>query len=170
MSTEKLTRYGMLTAAALVAAFIESLLPLNFVPGIKLGLANCVPLLLFYFKDYKGAVTVNILRVLLAALLFGSVTSLIYSVSGAALSLFVMFIAVRLLNGSTVFTSVLGAVAHNIAQLLAAVFVMKTATVLLYLPWLLLSGIVFGLITGLTARALIKNSGISGFINSEIKK
>lgn len=49
----------------------------------------------------------------------------------------------------------IGAVCHNIGQILAAVLVLGTMDVLWYLPVLVLSGLVSGCFTGLVASALL---------------
>ena len=65
---KKIALYSILTSLALIFGYIESLFSLSFIaPGIKLGLANSVALILLCFKDFKGAVLVNITRILLSA-------------------------------------------------------------------------------------------------------
>ena len=49
MSAKKTAFYGMFLALALVAGYIEQLIPINLgIPGVKLGLANIVTMLLLY--------------------------------------------------------------------------------------------------------------------------
>ena len=67
--SKKVTLYGVLSAVCLVFSYIEILLPLTFIaPGVKIGLANGVALLLILKKDIKGALLVNIIRILLSNL------------------------------------------------------------------------------------------------------
>ena len=81
IDTKRLTLYALLVAAAMVFSYIESLVPLFFIaPGVKIGLANAVSLLLAAKGRYKGAFAVNISRILLSALLFGSAVSLAYMI------------------------------------------------------------------------------------------
>ena len=51
---------------------------------------------------------------------------------------------------------ILGAICHNIGQILVCIAVYQTTAVLVYLPVLMLSGIVTGLFTGLAAYFLQK--------------
>ena len=50
--------------------------------------------------------------------------------------------------------SALGAVCHNIGQILVAVAVTGTPAIAVYLPVLVVSGVITGLFTGLCAQAL----------------
>ena len=91
MKTKYLSRMALLLALALVLSYLESLVPLSFaVPGIKMGLPNIVIVWALYRLRFRDAAGLSILRVLLVSLLFGSAFSLLYSLSGAVLSLAVM--------------------------------------------------------------------------------
>ena len=91
MKEKQIARAGLLTALALVLSYLESLVPLSFaVPGIKLGLPNLAVIYALYRLRPRMAALISLLRVLLAAVLFGSVLSLAYSAAGAVLSLLVM--------------------------------------------------------------------------------
>ena len=155
---KKIALYGILSALCLVLGYLESLLPLDMIaPGIKLGLANAVALLLIALGDIKGAVLVNITRILLSALLFGSPFSLIFSLSGGIASLLVMSLLSGRKQFGTVGFSVCGAVAHNIFQLLAASVIIGQG-VWYYLPVLLIAGSIGGILTGLLAGAVFKKT------------
>ena len=88
MNVKKLTALSVSVALSLVLSYIESLIPpLVAVPGVKIGLANIVTVFLLYSYSFREAAVVSFIRVSLSALLFGSTVSLIYSASGALLSL-----------------------------------------------------------------------------------
>ena len=53
--------------------------------------------------------------------------------------------------------SVLGGVFHNIGQILVAIVVVETASLLYYLPILILSGTVAGVLIGILASVIIKH-------------
>ena len=153
MSTKKLTTLALFTTISLAIYAIESAIPpLAPIPGIKLGLANIITLVLLQFFSWKEATLVLIARNCLSALLFGQALSLLYSLAGGLLSLLLMTIAVTLLQKKMTFlTGALGGLAHNLGQLLMAFLVTATAGVVAYLPFLILSGILTGLFTGLCA-------------------
>lgn len=157
MKTKKITLIAVSVTLALVMSYLESLVPLNIaVPGIKMGLANLVIIFVIYRMGFSEACIVSLMRVLLVAILFGNAMSLIYSVSGAVLSLLVMFIMLKTDRFSPVGVSVTGAIMHNVGQIIAAVFVLGTAQIAYYLPVLLVSGIITGTIIGTVSARLIK--------------
>ncbi|MBR7040765.1 MAG: Gx transporter family protein [Clostridia bacterium] len=151
MSTKKLTRLALLTAAALIIHTLEALLPpLVPIPGIKLGLANIITLFVLYRFGAWEAVAVTLARVLLGSMFGGSVSALIYSLAGSALSLSAMLPLKKIIPPKYMFLpGILGAAAHNLGQILAAVAVTRTPGLFMYLPVLIFSGCVAGLFTGL---------------------
>ena len=139
----------------MILSFVESLIPpLVAVPGVKIGLANIVTVFLLYTLGWRAAGCVSLIRVLLSALLFGNVQSLIFALSGAALSFIVMVVVKKLLPFGKVGVSVLGAVAHNAGQVAAAVIVMETAALAYYFIPLVISGTVAGVFVGILAAIL----------------
>ena len=205
-------RFGLLTALSLVLGWLDRAIPVTWflsgaVPGIKLGLANTVLLYAVYLMNWKGCVLLMLAKVFLSGFMFGSMSAIIYSLSGGVLSLAVMLlvrrnakvgalsigllallsdayllwrlktprgqmlwcmvlIAVASLAAFAAFiairkrpelgvlgTSLAGAVAHNIGQILAAAFMLRTPQLLYtYLPVLVGIGAVVGCLTGVVAR------------------
>ena len=153
---KKIALYGILTSLALIFGYIESLFSLSFIaPGIKLGLANSVALILLCYGDFRGAILVNITRILLSALLFSSPFSLIFSLTAGILSVVIM----RLLSGikgvSVVGFSISGAAVHNLVQLTVASLLFGRA-VWYYLPFLLVSALLSGGIIGILSSIIFK--------------
>ena len=153
---KKVALYGILTGLAMIFGYIESFVSLSFIaPGIKLGLANSVPLLLLCFKDFKGALLVNITRILLSSLLFSSPFSLVFSLTAGVLSVVIM----RLLSGvkgvSPVGFSIAGAAVHNVTQLTVASLLFGRA-VWCYLPFLLASAMIGGGLIGILSSIIFK--------------
>lgn len=142
---------------ALILSYIESRLPAFVaIPGIKAGLANIAVIFTLYKLGAKEAAAISIIRVLLVSLLFGSPVSLIYSISGAVLSLSVMIALKRLTPLKEIAVSVCGGVMHNVGQIIAASIMLGTNVVGYYLPFLILSGSIAGIVVGLAAAILIK--------------
>lgn len=153
---KRISTYGIFTAVCLVLSFVESLLPLSFIaPGVKLGLANSVALLLLSNKDYTGAFLVNIARILLSCLLFSSPFSLIFALSGGVVSLIVMCLFSKFKSISVIGFSALGAVTHNLVQALVA-FLIFGEGILYYLPILILSAIISGAVIGVISYLILK--------------
>ena len=157
METRKIARMGLLVALAMILSYVESLIPAFVaVPGVKVGLANIVVIFALYTRGPVEALTVSLLRVILSSFLFGSVLSLLYSLSGALLSLGGMIVMKKLKIFSTLVVSVTGGVLHNVGQILVACLVLETDVLLYYLPVLILSGVVTGAVIGIIGSLVIK--------------
>ena len=212
----KVARFGMLTALALVLGWLDRAIPVTWflsgaVPGIKLGLANTVLLYAVYLMDWKGCVLLMLAKVFLSGFMFGSMSAILYSLCGGALSLAVMllvrrgprvgalviallaaasdamllmrnphprgqmlwcvilialaclaalaafFIIGRRPDFAVLGTSLAGAVAHNIGQILAASAMLRTPQLLYtYLPVLVGVGAVVGCLTGFVAQRVFR--------------
>ena len=147
--TKRLAFLSVSVALAMILAFVEfQIPPLSAVPGVKIGLANIVSLFILYKLGWREALGVSLVRVLLASLLFGSFVSLTYSMFGAVLSLTVMIAAKRLLPFSPIGVSVLGALAHNAGQILAAWIYLGNGAIVYYLIPLSVSGTLAGIFVG----------------------
>lgn len=215
-ATQKIARFGLLTALALVLGLMDRAIPLSVLlggalPGIKLGLANTVLLYAVYLMDWKSCVLLMLTKVLLSGLIYGSLSAIWFSLAGGALSLLVMllirknpergalivgilaiaaeaamlathpnpkgqvllfviliaagaaacFVLCILMKRGTLCriqgTSVAGAVSHNIGQILAAFFIVRTPMLLnTYLPALIGVGIIVGCLTGIVTERVMK--------------
>lgn len=154
---KRITLYALLTAAAIIFSYIESLLSLNFIaPGVKLGLANCAAMLLLIKGDTKGAFLVNTARILLSTLLFSVPTTLLFSLSGAVISLFGMWLLLKTRLFGPVGLCAAGGTLHNAAQIAVAIFFTGTPGLIYYLPILLICGAVCGVLTGIISFYLNK--------------
>lgn len=156
--TKKLTFLALSVTLALILSYLEHLLPPLFtaVPGIKLGLPNLVIITLLYRYGVKEAATVSALRLLLVFLLFGSPLTSVYSLAGATLSLLLMAIMKKIKLFSTVGVSVIGAVMHNLGQILVAIFLFDSLEIGYYMLILTVTGVIAGALIGLTAASLQK--------------
>lgn len=163
MKTKRLTALAMLTALSLVIFIIEAQLPPPApIPGIKLGLANAVTLLTMKWYGRRGALAVLLLRIVIGAIFTGNMTSLIYSLSGGLLCFAVTAAVISRFDGKRLWAvSVLGAVAHNIGQIAAAIVMTSVPQVAAYLPVLIISGIITGAFTGVIAGLIVNNKAIN---------
>ena len=152
---QKAAFFGVAVALAFTLSYLESLIPFNFgIPGIKLGLANLVVVVMLYFGGIKAAFPIAVIRILLAGITFGNANSLLYSLAGGILSLLVMW-AAKNTKLSVMGVSILGGVSHNIGQTLVAALMMNTKSIFYYLPALLVSGLVTGLLIGIVSKAVL---------------
>ena len=148
---------AMLAALALIFSYIEAILPLNVgIPGVKLGIANLVIIIALHTLGFRYAMTVNVLRILVAGLLFNGFFGAIYSLAGGVLSLCIMFLLKKTNLFSTIGISMAGGVAHNLGQLLVAALIVSTMKLFYYFPVLLFSGMISGILIGIVAHLVLK--------------
>ena len=152
---KKVAFLGVFTTFALILSFLESLIP-NVVPipGFKLGLANFAVLLALYLYGVKEAVLVDACRIILSALLFGSMFSLFYAASGALLAILIETIIKKTDKFSPIGVSIFGAIFHNIGQFILACIIMKSIGVLYYMPFTLIFAILSGSLNGYLVNLL----------------
>ena len=155
--TTRLTTSALLATTALLFSYIEILIPYNVgIPGVKLGLANLAIIIALYKMDIKYAVSINLIRILLAGLLFSGLFAMVYSLAGGMLSLLVMYLLKRTDKFSMIGVSMAGGVTHNIGQLLIAIMIVENRALLFYAPVLLISGLVTGLLIGYLTTETLK--------------
>ncbi len=225
--TQKIARFGLLTALALVLGLMDRAIPLSVLlggalPGMKLGLANTVLLYAVYLMDWKSSILLMLTKVLLSGLIFGSLSAIWFSLAGGALSLIVMllirknpekgafimgvlaaaaemillathpnpkgqvllfviliaagcgacFLLAFLMKRGKMYkiqgTSIAGAVAHNVGQVLAAFFIVRTPMLLnTYLPALIGVGIIVGCLTGIVTERVMTALRVKSTIEDE---
>lgn len=157
MKTKKLTVLALTIAVAMILSYLESMIPAFVaIPGIKMGLANIAVVFALYKLGWKGAAGVSLLRVVLVSLLFGHLASFFYSFAGAVLSLLGMILLKKTGRFSEVAVSVTGGVLHNIGQIAMACILLETDVVRFYLPFLILSGTLAGVVIGVAAAILVR--------------
>lgn len=153
----KIAVYGVMTAIALVLSYIESQVPAFFpIPGMKLGLTNIIVVLALYKTGSKSAMAMNVLRIVMASLLFGGPSALMYSLAGGMVSTLVMILLKRSGAFRVVTVSIAGGVAHNVGQIIVAVLITNTASVAWYLAVLWFTGMASGAVIGILGSELIR--------------
>ena len=149
--------FGVFTALALIFSYVESLIPINFgIPGVKLGLANLITLIALYKMSVKEAFLISIARVVLSGFIFGNLFAILYSLAGGLLSLAIMTWFKRSNKFSIYGISMAGGVFHNVGQLMMAILVVESVTIAGYLPVLLVSGLITGLVIGVVSGETLK--------------
>ena len=157
--TKLLVLCAVLISLALALSYTERFIPLQMViplPGVKLGLANIVTLIALYLLGTKSAFAILIPRCVLGAVFGGGITGLAFSLIGGILALTVMAIAGKAHLFSIYGVSILGAAAHNIGQILAAMVLMNSVYISAYLPYLLSVALFTGCATGAAGAGVLK--------------
>ena len=163
MKVQKIALLGVLLAATIVIAILESFIPSFIIPGIKLGFANIVILVTLYELGILEAVFINLVRVLVVSLVRGTFLSMGFfmSLTGAFLSLGIMILFYLVIKKfSIIGVSVIGALFHVIGQIIIAMIYMSSVYVVYYLPIIALAAVVTGTLVGIIAKAIIKTNVI----------
>lgn len=147
---------GMMASLALIFSYVEVLFPFNAgIPGVKLGLANLVPLIILYRLDARYAFAANLIRVILAGLLFSGLFAALYSLAGSLTSFLVMYLLKKTRLFSVIGVSTAGGVFHNLGQLTVAMLAVSGPQLIHYMPVLIISGMIAGIIVGIGASILL---------------
>ena len=157
-ATKTLAQSAVLVALALALSYTERFIPLQLViplPGVKLGLANIATLVALYALGWQKTIPIVVVRCFLGAL-FGGLTGILFSLTGGLISLSVMAVCKKASLFSIYGVSILGAAAHNIGQILAAMALMGSVYVWAYLPYLLLIAIFTGTATGAACAGVLR--------------
>lgn len=154
-SAHRVSLCALLVALMLILGYIESLIPIGTIPGIKLGLSNSVLLLSLWWLGIPVTVCLMLAKVILSGLLFSGVNAMLYSLAGGILSLIVMSVLYGTGFGF-VPTGIAGGVFHNVGQVGLAMLILETDKLVYYMGVLMLVGLGTGFVTGTLASALQK--------------
>ena len=157
MNTKKITTLGLLTGVALILFIVEAQIPaLVPIPGVKLGLANIVTVFTVFLLGAKNGGAVLFCRIFLGAVFAGNFSTIFYSAAGGLCAIAVTIGLKRVVTKKQLWVAgILGAIAHSIGQMLAAMLLTGVPAVLLYLPFMVIISIFTGTFTGLTAQILM---------------
>lgn len=156
-TVKKIAILAIFITLALILSYVDSLIPLAImVPGIKIGLANVIIILALYTMGEKETILISITRVILSSLLFGTILTCLYSMTGAMFSFIIMLFLKKKTDLATLTISIIGAVSHNFGQITMAIFIMNTKEIIYYLPILIITGVISGMLIGIFANVLIQ--------------
>ena len=161
MKTKRIALLGLLTAIALTIFMIEAQIPAVIpIPGVKLGLSNIVTVFTVFTLGPWDGVAVLACRIFLGAVFAGNFSAILYSAAGGFLSILVTMGLRKVLKENQIWAAgCLGAIAHSVGQMIAAIAITRTPGLLIYLPVLVIISIFTGLFTGFCAQLLIKRGG-----------
>ena len=149
---------ALFASLALIFSYVEAILPAApGIPGIKLGIANLVVIIAMYRLDLRYALVINLIRILLAGFMFNGLYGAVYSLCGCLVSYVVMCILYKSGLFSVIGVSMGGGAAHNIGQLCIAAVLVSSPQIFYYLPVLILSGTVSGILIGWLGRVLLEH-------------
>lgn len=156
--TQKIALLGILSAQALALSFLENLLPaMPFLPpGVKLGLSNIVTMFTAGTMGFLPALCVTLIKSLFAFLTRGA-TAFFMSLAGGLLSTIAMCLMIKFAKDKSGYigVAVMSSLCHNLGQLGMSLIITRTTAMVYYIPVLLLSGIIMGIITGIVLKAIM---------------
>lgn len=156
---QALTRLAMLLALGVLLNYAEAvLLPTAVIaPGVKLGIANTVGLIVLYFFDDRTYFFYGFLRVLLTSLFTGFGFNFFIAISGWLFAS-VAVVGFRQLQQLSVFgLSLVSAVFHGVGQIFMVTWLYQSIYMLNYLPILIITGFIAGvLVATISQQVLIR--------------
>ena len=157
MKARKLAYMSLLTAIALIIFTVEAQIPsLAPIPGVKLGLANIIIVYGMFTLGPAPTFMILICRVFLSSIFSGQMMTLFYSLGGGILCFIAMFAMRNFVTIKQMWVcSAVGAIFHNIGQIIVAILITRTLGLVAYLPILFVSGILAGILTGICAQLLV---------------
>jgi len=157
MTTKKLTTMALLTAVALIIFMVEAQIPSPVpIPGVKLGLANIITVYAMFLLGPVETLMILVCRIFLGSVFSGQMMTFFYSLGGGLLCWLAMLLMRKVVTRKQIWVcSVIGAVFHNVGQIAVAIFISRTPSLIVYLPVLMVSGVLTGLFTGVAAQFLI---------------
>lgn len=160
MNIKKFCLSSMLLALSIAIYTLESFIPPIGIPGVKPGLSNIVTLISLMYLGKGYTALILFLRVSVTSLISGTLVSFMFSLFGSVFAFAVMSVLISFLPKKLIWAiSVCGAVFHNFGQLTAAAILIENLSSLYYLPMLMLSAIITGAFTGITAQILDNRLG-----------
>ena len=157
MKAKKLTMLALLSAIALSIFVVElQIPPIVPLPGVKLGLCNIVTVFAVFALGPVEGCCVLFVRVFLGAVFSGNFATIAYSAAGGGCAILVTIILRHILKRDQLWLAgCLGAMAHSVGQMAAAILISGTPSIIIYLPALLVCSIFAGSFTGLCAQILV---------------
>lgn len=157
MKTKKIVLLGLLSAIALTIFMVEAQIPaLVPIPGVKLGLSNIVTVFAVFLLGSREGAAVLFVRIFLGAVFAGNFSTIFYSGAGGLCAILVTIGLKRILTTAQLWVAgCLGAVAHSIGQMAAAILIAGTPGLIVYLPFMVAISIITGIFTGLCAQVLL---------------
>lgn len=155
MKTKKMTFLGLMVTYSLVLYIFETYIPnplIAIFPGAKLGLSNIITLISLIILGVKDTYIILTVRIILSSIFAGPISYFLFSVGGAYLSLICMYLTSKIKGFSIIGVSIIGAIGHNIGQLLVASIIVQNINMVGYLPFMLIASLVTGMFVGLVSK------------------
>ena len=164
MKTKRLTFLSLMVGYSLILYIIDTYIPNPLIilfPGAKLGLTNIITLISLILLGIKDTFIIVTIRVILSSIFSGPLSYLLFSIGGAYLSLILMYVASKISGFSLIGVSIIGAIGHNIGQLIVASIIVENVLTIGFLPFMLIASLVTGIFVGMVAKYCVPLVGKS---------
>lgn len=154
----KMTQLSLFLAIGIILNIVESMIPLPIaIPGVKLGLANTIGLIVLYYYSPKEYLSIGFLRVLLVGLLRSGIFSISFflSFAGWLLSSLIALILYKTKLFSIYGLSCSSAVFHGVGQMIVVMIIYNSYGLIMYLPVLMITGVVTGMLTSFASSLVL---------------
>lgn len=151
LEAQKLTNFALFISISIVLSIFEMMIPVNFVlPGVKIGLGNLLLVILLDFYSFQELFMFQLIKISITTFILGLFSIYMFSLCGGMLALIVMVLLRKVFKAkiSTYTLSMSGAIAHNIGQIIFAIFALKSPELITYIPFLVVFGCIAGFILG----------------------
>ncbi len=155
IETIMLTNFVLFIAISIVLSIFEMMIPINFViPGIKLGLGNLLLVILLDYYNFNDLLIFQLVKISITTFILGLFSTYLFSLSGGMLALVMMYSTKKIFKSkiTTYTVSMIGAISHNIGQIIFAIFALKAFELIGYIPFL----VIFGSVTGFMLAFIIE--------------
>ncbi|WP_300278060.1 Gx transporter family protein [Peptacetobacter sp.] len=155
IDTKKITFLSLMVGYSLILYIIEGFIPNPMIavfPGAKLGLSNIITLVALMTFGFKDTFIILTVRIILSTIFTGPISYLMFSIGGGYLSLILMYLFNKIKGFSIIGISIIGAIGHNIGQLIVASIIVKNIAMTTYLPFMLITSLVTGIFVGIVSK------------------
>jgi heptaprenyl diphosphate synthase len=146
-------RLALLAACAIALYGFERLIPTP-IPWLRFGFSNIITLITLTLYGFNAALTITLIRIFIGSMVTGTFLgpAFVMSLAGGLFSVAAMWAALRTRVFGPLGLSLVGALFHNLGQLLAAyaVFIQNLRSVIIVAPVILFIGTLTGVLNGLT--------------------
>ncbi len=151
LKINKMVNLSLFVSIAIVLSIFEAFLPFSFIiPGFKLGLSNIILILILPYYSFRDLLLFQVVKVTVSSFILGLLSVYLFALSGAIVSLCAIYLSYKIfkdkLTGASL--SVIGAVFHNLGQLVFSIFYLSAIGLLYYLPFMVFAAGLTGLFNG----------------------
>jgi len=158
MKTKHIALSGLMLSLTIVLSIAESFFPTLplLPPGIKIGLSNVIVMYSIFFTKKKYAFFLAIFKSFFVFLTRG-MTACFLSFGGGIFSILIIILFASIFKEkiSYITLSILGAVFHNLGQIVILGIITNNNYIFWYFPILIISGIIMGTITGILLKTIM---------------